>query len=243
MALNKRATGTDDDLVAIFKHVGIQNQAKSNTAGRPIFDDVEICEIRVPGRADIKHFPATEFSHWKEDPFTGGLVKVTYAERFSRQYQQFKQQLAQTKSGTPLSEVPFLTEARRAELRALNVYTVEQLAHMDGQELKNLGPGGREWKNQAMDYIAESRALVPNIELAAEVEALRARNQVLEADFEAVKAKKPDEEATPFDEMSNGQIKDWITKESGQRPLGNPSRKTLLSMANELANHQRSEVA
>ena len=32
--------------------------------------------------------------------------------------------------------------------RALNLYTVEQLAAIDGQELKNLGPGGRELKNQ-----------------------------------------------------------------------------------------------
>lgn len=239
MALNRRPTGNDEDLVAIFKHLAVPNEAKSKTAGRLICDDVEICEIRTPGRVDVKHFPAAVFSHWKEDMFTGTQLPVTYAERFPRQYLQFKQQVAQTKSGTPLDRVQFLSEARKAELRALNVYTVEQLAHIDGQELKNLGPGGREWKNQAIDFINESKALVPNIEMLAELEALRARNQALEVDNETLKAKREDE--TPFDEMSNLQIKEFIAKETNTRPLGNPSRKTLLQMANDIAAKQVAE--
>jgi hypothetical protein len=238
MALNKRPTGTDDDLVAIFKHIAIPNEGKSKAAGRLICDDVEICEIRTPGRTDIKHFPATEFSHWKDDQFTGAQLKVTYAERFPRQYLQFKQQAAQTKSGTLLERVPFLSEGRRAELRALNVYTVEQLAHIDGQELKNLGPGGRDWKNQAIDFIEEAKALVPNIAMQTELEALRARTQALEADNEVLKAKRDDGDGSQFDEMSNLQIKDFIFKETGTRPIGNPSRKTLLQLANTIASKQ-----
>ncbi len=107
-------------------------------------------------------FPATAFSHWEIDPQTGEQAKVTYAERFQRQYQQFKAHATQTKSGTPLAYAPFLTEARRAELRAQNIYTVEALAAIDGQELKNLGPGGRELKNAAMEYIEEAKARAPN---------------------------------------------------------------------------------
>ena len=118
-------------------------------------------------------FPAMAFSHWKNDPETGEQTKVTYAERFMRQYRQFKAMAAQTKSGTPLAHAPFLTEARRAELRAQNIYTVEALADIDGQELKNLGTGGREMKNKAMEYIAESKTQAPNMAAAAELEALQ----------------------------------------------------------------------
>jgi len=238
MALNQRPTGTDDDLVPLFKHLAVPNEAKSRTAGRPIFDDIEVVEIRKPGARDFQPYPATAVSHWINDPFTGGQRQVTYAERFARQYQQFKALAAQTKSGTPLDLVKFLTEARRAELRALNIYTVEALAHIDGQELKNLGPGGREMKNQAIDYINESRALVPNIELKAENEALQARLLAIEADNEALKAKRADDEASQFDEMTNTQIKDYIERESGSRPLGNPSRKTLVRSAGDLANRR-----
>jgi hypothetical protein len=74
---------------------------------------------------------------------------VTYAEVYNEQYRKFKAGQQQTVSGTPLSEAPFLTEGKRRELRALNIHTVEQLAGLDGANLKTLGMGGREWKNQA----------------------------------------------------------------------------------------------
>ena len=118
----------------------------------------EIVELHYPGSRNWSAHPATSFSHWAIDPATGEQVKVTYAERFSRQYRQFKAHATQTKSGTPLTFATFLTEARRAELRAQNIYTVEALAAIDGQELKNLGPGGREMKNAAMEYIETSQA-------------------------------------------------------------------------------------
>ena len=163
---------------------------------------------------------------------------MTYAERFSHQYRQFKMQQAQTKSGTPLTEVPFLTEGRRAELRALNIYTAEQLAAIDGQELKNIGLGGRELKNKAEEYIAASLATAPNLALAAELEALRAKNAVLEEDVQALKErddrKDPGATATDrFDGMDPDQLREFIQANTGQLPRGQPSLKTLQRMARE----------
>mgnify|MGYP003694582783 CR=1 FL=1 len=53
---------------------------------------------------------------------------------------------------------PFLTEARKSELKGQNIYTVEALAVIEGAELKNLGPGGRDMKNQAIEYIEQGKA-------------------------------------------------------------------------------------
>jgi hypothetical protein len=168
MAIDPR--DPDASLVALFKNFAQRNEAKSVAAGRLVCDDVEIVEIRFPGSRAVSVFPATAVSHWSTDPHSGGQVQVTYAERFARQYRQFKEHAAQTKSGTPLQHAPFLTEARRAELRALNIYTVEALAHIDGQELKNLGPGGRELKNQAEEYIEEAKTRAPNLVMQAELD-------------------------------------------------------------------------
>jgi hypothetical protein len=222
----------DASLVALFKHHAIQNKAKTAKEGRPIFDDMEIVEIRFPGSRSVFPFPAHAVSHWSIDPFTGEQVQVTYAERFARQYRQFKEQTAQTKSGTPLQHAPFLTEARRAELRALNVYTVEQLAAVDGQELKNLGQGGRELKNAAQEYIAEAKVAAPNLQMQAELEALRAQNQVLADDLE--RAKKPAPNGSgEFDEMTEDQLRDYIKTHTGHPPQGNLNRKTLVRMATD----------
>lgn len=219
----------DAALVAIFKHHANPNEAKSLAAGRLICDDIEIVEIRSPGNKNtVVVQPATAVSHWAVDPQTGGQIRVTYAERFQRQYQQFKMQVAQTKSGTPLSHAPFLTEGRRAELRALNIYTVEALATLDGQELKNLGIGGRDLKNAAMEYIEETKATAPSKQLVAELEALKAKNAVLEEDLEAARANKVDAE---FEGMSLEQLRDYITTNTGHAPHGSYNRKVLLRMA------------
>lgn len=225
----------DDALVVLFKHEAVKNENKTLAEGRPVHDDREMVEIRIPGSKDVKIFPALARSHWNNNPYTGELTAVTYAERFARQYAQFKAKLAQTKSGTPLDFAPFLTEGQRASLRAQNIYTVEQLAAIDGQELKNLGPGGREFKNGAEAYIAESKAGAPNLQMAAELEALRARNTVLEEDakLKASRATGGKTSEDEYDEMTSEQLRDYIATHTGQVPIGNPNHKTLKRMAAE----------
>jgi hypothetical protein len=224
----------DAATVALFKHHAIKNEAKTVKEGRPIYDDMEICEIRFAGSRNVSVFPAMAFSHWITDPQTGEQIAVTYAERFGRQYRQFKEQTAQTKAGTPLTYAPFLTEARRAELRALNIYTVEALAHVDGQELKNLGLAGRELKNRAEEYMKDAKATAPSAQLVAENEALKARNMALEEDAKALAgALESREEPTQFDSMSLEQLREFITTNSGHAPHGSLNRKTLMRMATE----------
>jgi len=222
----------DELLVALFRQHPTKNEVRSRAEGRPIFDDEEVVEIRKPGDRDYGVYPATSFSHWEPDPYTGGLKKVTYAERFQKQYQQFKQRDMQTKSGTPLDYVPFLSEGKRAELRALNIYTVEALAELDGQPLKNLGSGGREWKNAAMEYIAAGKLAAPNLQMEAELAALRARNAVLEEDAVAKKTVQQRIEAE-FEEMELPQLREYIATHTGQPPMGSMNKKTLIRMAVE----------
>lgn len=215
-------------VIAVFKNHASKNESASAREGRPIFDDVEVCELRYPGSRNVGVYPATSFSHWKVDPFSGEQVKITYAERFPRQYRQFKEQSVQTKAGTPLDYVPFLTEGKRAELRALNVYTVEALAEMDGQPLKNLGPGGRDLKNRAQEYLADAMLSALDTTVKAELEALKAQNQALKEDMARLKALSADDE---FEGMDVEALRDLIKSITGHAPVGNLSRKALTKMA------------
>lgn len=233
--MTARLGGRDPDaaLVALFKHHAIPNEAATAQAGRPMFDDMEVCEIRFPGSRAVSVFPATAQSDWVTNPYTGASVKRTYAERFAHEYQQFKSHVAQTKTGTPLQYVPFLTEGRRAELQALNIYTVEALATVDGQELKNLGPYGRDLKNQAEAFLADATRLAPSTQLQAEYEALKARALALEEDNKALQQTLKAEASgdAMLDSMSDAQLKDFISTNTGSKPVGNLGRKTLLRMA------------
>ena len=233
----------DENLVVTFKYLPMENAAESLKEGRPIFEDVEVCEIRAPGMKDMKVFPAHFFSHWITDPFTGGQRQISYAERFKHQYRQFKEHAAQTKTGTPLDYAKFLTDARRAELRAMNVYTVEALAAVEGSELKNLGMGGRDMKNQAIAWLEETKSGATNKQMEVELEALRARNVILEEDVANLRSLKAKAEAE-FAEMSDTQLKEFIAAHTGHTPLGNPNRKTLIRMAIEARpGHTSEQVA
>src|SRR5262245_6189253 len=217
-------------IVCIFRNGTEKNERMSAEAGRPIFDDVELCELRFAGSKTVSVFPALSFSHWDVDEATGEQVKFTYAERFPKQYQQFKAHQQQTKAGTPLDYLPFLSEGKRAELRALNIYTAEALAILDGQDLKNLGPGGREWKNQAISFLENSTDNARITKLEAELETLRAQNQVLIDDAET---RKNDPRIAEYEGMTDDQLRAHVKSLTGVEPKGNIPRKTLIRMAED----------
>jgi hypothetical protein len=206
----------DAKIVVIFKNMAAKNEGKSTEAGRPIYDDIEVCELHYPGSKNFGVYPSTAFSHWVDGP-DGDRIKLTYAERFKRQYQQFKAQAQQTTTGTPLAYATFLTEGKRAELRALNVYTIEALA--------------------AVEYLENAKVHAVDTRLVAELEALRSKNALMEEDIQRLKEsrREPDEEpgADQFDNMSNEQLREFIAENTGQAPIGNTARKTLVRMARQ----------
>lgn len=206
-------------IVPFFKSVAQQDEIASKKAGRPIFKDMEVVEIRIAGDRNFSPiFPA--HSMWKR--ING--EEITYAERFADAYERFSAGKEQIADGTPLSELPFLTESKRAELRALKVYTAEALAALDGKNLTNLGGQGREMKNQAIAYLEKSGGTAGATALAAEVEALRA---------ELAAIRSGDVEAPPVDDEKEA-LKTKIAELTGSRPRGNPSLDTLRDMLNEV---------
>ena len=224
----------DATIVALFKNHATLNEHRSVAMKRPQYDDVEVVELRYPGSRNVGVYPATAVSHWDVNE-NGHQVPITYAERFSRQYRQFKAQQAQTLSGTPLDYGSFLTEARRAELRAQNIYTIEALAAVDGQELKNLGPGGRDMKNRATEYLATTTAdggSGATAALKVQVEALAAQNAILLEDVARLRESKGvDVQPENFDAMSIEQLRAYVENVTGHPPIGAVNKRTLVKMA------------
>jgi hypothetical protein len=224
MAIDKN----DPLVIPVFKIHTQKNEAKSKEAGRPIFDDMEVVEVRFAGdRNKISVFPAHSICGETQDE-NGDTIKITYAQRWSDQYKRFKAKQQQVAEGTPVDELPFLTQAKRSELKALSIYTAEALAALDGQPLKNLGQGGRDLKNQAQAYLDNAKGSANVTKMAAELEELRRTVAELRAD----KAGVSDSE---FASWTADQIKDWIDEKIGERPKGNPSHATLVKRADEIA--------
>lgn len=210
--------------------------AQSKKQGRPIYREFEAVEIRYPGNQSTTHVaPAHEVFKTNKDFSTGEVTELTYAMAWNRQYQEFKEGVAQTMSGTPLSELPFLTASKRLELKALHVHTAETLAALDGPNLKRLGMDGRELKNQAQAYLDNAAGSVDVVKMAATIAALEAKLERLTSQpVAAAVASEPEfNTVSPFAQMEPVDIKNWIKESGGEVPRGNASHATLVKAADE----------
>lgn len=245
------ASDDNSRLVVTFENWPQINKAKTALKGRPIYDDIEICRIRMSGdRQNQPVFPAHAEAPGSIERDDGTIETVTYAQKYNRQYIQFKEGSVQTKEGTPLEELPFLTQGKRNELKALHVYTAESLAALDGQPLKTLGQDGRGWKNQAQAYLDNAAGSANVTKLASDAAFYKSEVERLQAELS--QRPQPDDtrlsenlgyEAETQDENQPSEFEDWedeilkayIKDKSGSTPRGNPSHDTLVKMAVELA--------
>jgi hypothetical protein len=247
--------GDTSHLFIEFKEDKWPNAAKTKEAGRPMFDDVELVSVQHVG--DQKTWPwfrADERSIYIRDRNGEGSYK-TYAENFYEHYKAFKEGLAKAQSGTPVEELPFLSSAKRAELKALNIHTAEALAQLEGTPLTRLGMGGREMKNQAQAYLDRAKEGAMDAKLAAQNAQLqdelakmreqlanvmehlpKAARKKIEDEQEAEEESEEEEPAaavSAFESWSDDDLRAYIKERTGTGVRGQPAHTTLVTMADE----------
>lgn len=167
------------DIGVKFYMEAIPDAKASKEAGRPIYRDAEMVEVLIPGDRNFRPvFPAHELA---EQPTHEKPRGVTWAEKYSEAYAEFKAGATRSLFGTPLEEAPFLTRARVAELKALHIETVEQLASMTDRHKSRLGPGATALVEQAQAYLDAAAQTATPVALAEENAALKERMAQMEA--------------------------------------------------------------
>lgn len=117
----------------------VQNNFKSNEAGRAMFDEVEFVEITYAGDRNSKR-----------------VQKVTDFDRrrWAKQYQLFKQGLEPAVSGTAIEQWPMISRSKAEEMKHMNIHTVEALAELPDTAIQNMGFGYRKLVEQAKAFLA-----------------------------------------------------------------------------------------
>lgn len=137
-----RSRHPDDLLTIQFSLEPLENPTKSKEAGRPIFDDVEMISIRVPGDPDIRRHP----------------VEAADRARFARHYEAWKRNENQEAvSGTPLVAWPMIKRSQVEEAKFFGLHTVEQLSDMADVNLQKLGPGWITLRQHAQDWLKKAQ--------------------------------------------------------------------------------------
>ena len=217
----------------------VHNVRKSAEEDRPVYDDVDFVRITIAG--DPKNIIVAR----ADDP--SGVVdernrRLPYKEVHKAAYDAFKAGQSYKGEGTPLAQLPTLSPARREELLRSEIYTIEQLASLEGDRLARLGMGARTLKDLAVDWVSRRARSADVTRLSAENEELRERLARLEAAnlprsaVPAVPAAQPapTAEPSPFAPWADEDIVNWIVDNGGEKPHHNCSHDTLVRKADDL---------
>ena len=227
----------DITITPVFKMIEVENIPKSEAAGKAVMEMHEVVEVRFAGSKNYSPvFPADAFYKLE------GNQIITYAERWPDQYRQFKEGNPQEASGTPLEMLRShgVTPEQLSLCRALKIYSIEALHHLEGPALKSLGMNANRLREAAAAFMADRDRGVGALN---EIEALKARIAELEGRSTVPPVADPSpsdiEQALKvaddaFGHMQDDEIKEEIARLSGSRPRGNPSRATLVHALSEL---------
>lgn len=137
-----------DGCIATFYTHPVQNKHKSRIEDRPIFDPVPYVKIVSPG--DNKSVVDRE-------------VQDADKKRWPNAWRRFEAEEEGTLDGTPLEEWGYLTVTQRAEYRHVGMRTVEQLANLSDDMVAKIGPGAREIRERAAQYLKPQDDVVTDL--------------------------------------------------------------------------------
>ncbi len=173
-----------------FHMRAVEMPFKSREAGRPIFEDREFVEIIIPGMNKSTVIEPVNEQH---------------VARWPEAYAAWKRGQELPQSGTPLEEWPVLTTATVANLKALNMRTVEDLAGAPDTVLQNIGQGAFDFRRRALAFLEQAKDSAPLQTALQENELLRGEIKVLRGQVQDLAAlvKQQQEDEAP-DEALGG---------------------------------------
>lgn len=131
----------DAQLLVQFKIHSELSQHKSKLAGAPIYDDIEVVEIRNPGEKEPITVAADEF----------------HKRRFPRQYEAFKKGIENHQGGSPLELLFPASPSTVKQLQHFNIYSIQQLAAIADSAITQI-PMGQTLVDKAKAYMAKAGA-------------------------------------------------------------------------------------
>jgi len=124
------AHNPDDRLPVVFYSKAVKNEFESAKQGRPIFFDVDMIKIYVPGDDTL---------------VVDTFVREDHKQKWPRQWAHYQNKRSGDQrlvGKTPLTEWPRLTQSQVEELRAMKFFSVDDIANAGDSALQSLGMVG-----------------------------------------------------------------------------------------------------
>jgi len=177
----------DEHLQVRFYNRPKPDAGETQKKGRPIYKNKAYVKINIPGdRTSEIDQPAYD----------------THKARFVKQWEAFQKNQEMPLHGTPIDEWPAVTEARRMELKAVNVFTIEDCAAVSDALLKNIGHDGRALRGKAIAWLEQANKGASSQDMATELAKRDEDIEVLKAQVKMMQQNMVPRDAVPATETA-----------------------------------------
>lgn len=195
----------DAALFVEFYYRAEQNNYQSQVEGRPIFVSKPFVKIVLPGGKNIVEREVNE----------------TDKVRFPRQWNAFVERKEAPITGLPVEQWPALSVEQVAVLKALSIYTVEQLVAIPETIYPQIGMDARSLVAKAKAFLDAAKGAAPMQALAAENAALKNEIEMLKAQFRTHL-----QNQDVFDQGNVEEAQSSLDAPQIKRPRGRPRKTT-----------------
>lgn len=181
--------GSDDSLYVEFVDEKVQLKFESEKQGKPVYEQADFIRITYPGDKTKQTYRQVRTESTPNRP--------SDIERFPRQWSAYKSQKQTPLEGTDIAVWPPLNKSEVANLKAMNVHTVEALSNLPDMSLTWLG--ARSMRDKAKAWLESTKGTAAITSVIAENESLKAtvaalQNQVNELASLTVKSNEKSKE-------------------------------------------------
>lgn len=173
-----------------FVRRAVEDRAAPSIGGRWPKRDVDYALVTPPYSKDVFEAVATEWLDQMGVEVRNGRLPEEWHDRYRQQYEKWKIGEEMPLDGEPIKGWGVISPAQQANLIALNIRTVEDLAGVNDEGVRRIGMGSGELRDKAKAWISQLKDKGPltqenamlrgeNISLKATVEQLQARNKEL----------------------------------------------------------------
>lgn len=169
-----------------FERRAVENKSESLAQGRWVGKDVDYAVITPPHSRDIVYLTVDAWWNTMKREIARGNMKKEWLDGYQKKYQMWLQGQELPPDGTPIKNWSAISPAEVKTLTGLNIYTVEDLALCNENDMRHIGMGARSLIDKAKAWIKSTK---DHGSVTLENSNLKKENENLKAELETLKKK------------------------------------------------------
>lgn len=136
----------------------VEDPKRTKELGRLTYRNQDYAVVTAPGGKSNNVHRIESFWELMEQESRSGRIDYAWLQQWRAAYESYKAGQQPALDGTPIHGWKLLSNAQQQDLIQFNVMTVEQLANLTDEGMRNLGMGALEMKRRAQAWIAQNDA-------------------------------------------------------------------------------------